>query len=46
MPDRTAIVTTDAETRCAAPAGLQARVDAAVAKAEKGRCELDVFPLY
>lgn len=37
MPDRTAIETTDAETRCAAPAGLQGRVDAAVAKADRGR---------
>lgn len=37
MADRTVITTTDAETRCASPAGLQAAIDAAVAPVPRGR---------
>ena len=37
VPDRSAIVTVDAETRCVAPDGLQAAVDVAVAAAPQGR---------
>jgi phosphoacetylglucosamine mutase len=37
VADRAAIETADAETRCVAPAGLQAAVDAAAAKVKSGR---------
>jgi phosphoacetylglucosamine mutase len=37
VADRNVIVTTDAETRVAAPAGLQALIDAAVAGVPQGR---------
>ncbi|PSC72140.1 phosphoacetylglucosamine mutase [Micractinium conductrix] len=37
VADRTVITTTDAETRCASPAGLQAAIDAAVAPVPRGR---------
>ena len=37
VADRGAIVTTDAETRCAEPRGLQAAIDAAVAPVPSGR---------
>jgi len=37
VPDRGAVRTTDDETRCVAPRALQDRIDAAVAKYERGR---------
>ncbi|XP_022669739.1 phosphoacetylglucosamine mutase-like [Varroa destructor] len=37
VPDRTAIKTTNAETKCTAPEGLQAAIDTAVARYPKGR---------
>ena len=37
VADRAAITTTDAERRCVTPPGLQAVIDAAVAKVPRGR---------